>query len=84
MLSAFKLEIQAQLTPLHFTTAPAARPDAVVSEQQVYVEVSIGNRRLVETQNIHVPTMHCEASHHVSALAMPIASQPCSWKACLP
>lgn len=34
---------------------PAAVPDAVVSEQQVHVEVIIGNRRLVETHNIHVP-----------------------------
>jgi len=53
VLSSWKFK--PQLTPLYSTMAPAARPDAVVSEQQGHVEVSIGNRRLVETQNIHVP-----------------------------
>ena len=53
MLSSFKFK--PQLTPLHSTMASAARPDAVASEQQVHVEVSVGNKRLVETQNIHVP-----------------------------
>ena len=53
VLSSWKFK--PQLTPLHFTMAAAARPDAIVSEQQVHVDISIGNRRLVETQNIHVP-----------------------------
>ena len=46
------------VTPLQSkqsTMDPAARPDAVVSDQQVHVEVSIGNRRMLETQNLHVP-----------------------------
>ncbi|DBA89532.1 TPA: hypothetical protein ACH3X1_016182 [Trebouxia sp. C0004] len=53
VLSSWKFK--PHLTPLHSTLAPAATPDALVSEQQVHVEVNIGNRRLVETQNIHVP-----------------------------
>ena len=47
VLSSWKFK--PHLTPLHSTMAPAATPDAVVSEQQVHVEVKIGNRRLVET-----------------------------------
>lgn len=53
VLSSWKFK--PHLTPLQFTMNPAARPDAVLSKQQVHVEVSVGNRRLVETQIIHVP-----------------------------
>ncbi len=53
VLSSWKFK--PHLTPLQSTMNPAARPDAVVSEQQVHVEVTIGNRRLVETKNLHIP-----------------------------
>jgi hypothetical protein len=53
VLSSWKFK--PHLTPLQSTVNLAARPDAVVSEQQVHVEVSIGNRRLVETKDLHIP-----------------------------
>jgi len=53
VLSSWKFK--PHLTSLQATMNLAARPDAVVSEQQVHVEVSIGNRRLVETKDLHIP-----------------------------